>query len=267
MKKKFVVYLVTNIVNGKYYVGWCSTSIEARMKSHITDARNELKTRTIFHRAIMKYGIDKFLKEVLGFVESAEEAKFLERLWILFLKSYDHRVGYNMTYGGDGGDTSLDPDAKRRMSPLGRKHTEETKRKIGLIHKGKSSSLKGKKSARVDFHHTEETKQRLSFSHIGNVPGNKDKPSWNRGLTSENKGKKNAQIFGEEKAKEISEKISLMLKGKESKLRGIKRPFSEEHKKNILDAQKRRREREQSSVGSCTSLSNNNSTSQIEISD
>lgn len=95
-----IVYLIHNIVNGKYYVGWTSLSFRQRWKIHCDSAKKETWH---FSRAIKKYGADSFFYEILSVVESEQQAKQLEQLWILTLRSYDPQVGYNMTYGGESG--------------------------------------------------------------------------------------------------------------------------------------------------------------------
>ena len=52
------VYLITNRVNGKRYVGITSRGYQERFKEHIHDALNGSKT--ILHNAIRKYGQDNF---------------------------------------------------------------------------------------------------------------------------------------------------------------------------------------------------------------
>jgi group I intron endonuclease len=96
----FIVYLVFNTVTGKYYIGWTGYSFESRWYSHCNDARKG--SNLLFHRAIRKYGPQAFVHCVLCVVSTEVEAKQLETLWILTLRSYDSEVGYNMTLGGDG---------------------------------------------------------------------------------------------------------------------------------------------------------------------
>ena len=52
----FCIYMHTNIITGKQYIGLTSKGIEKRWKSHIAFAKKHNKY--YFHRAINKYGID-----------------------------------------------------------------------------------------------------------------------------------------------------------------------------------------------------------------
>lgn len=100
---KCVVYCHTNTKNGKKYVGWTSSTMEQRWKNHLNDVRKGSKT--YFHNAIRKYGIEVWEHKILEIVESVEEAQAAEVRWILELKSHTYRRdgwGYNETKGGDG---------------------------------------------------------------------------------------------------------------------------------------------------------------------
>jgi len=122
------IYVATNRVNGKVYVGQTYTSqwgenkipIEERWKGEIGVAyskkRNENKLRYI-ENAIIKYGADNFdLKEV-DTANNAEELNTKERKWIKDLDAMNPEKGYNMTEGGEGG--KLSPELKEYLSKVG----------------------------------------------------------------------------------------------------------------------------------------------------
>ena len=56
------IYKFTNKINNKTYIGQ-SKSIETRYKRHLYDANKGSKT--IFHRALIKYGIENFTFEII----------------------------------------------------------------------------------------------------------------------------------------------------------------------------------------------------------
>ncbi len=99
MKKD--IYIIKNSVNSKVYIGQAKNAAE-RWLSHIYNAKYEAKTNKevqIIHKAIMKYGIDKFHYEILEYqVENYDER---EIYWINY---YNSRVpnGYNVAVGGKG---------------------------------------------------------------------------------------------------------------------------------------------------------------------
>lgn len=93
------LYKITNIVNGKIYIGKTYTSLDIRWKRHINDAfRNDGKN-TKFQNAIRKYGPENFKIELIAQFEEGE----LEQKEIEYIKIYDsYTNGYNSTLGGDG---------------------------------------------------------------------------------------------------------------------------------------------------------------------
>lgn len=105
MKEKLhQVYLITNIVNGKVYVGQTSRrngdGYIKRFKIHLWESK-KLKTKRLA-MAIRKYGEDKFVVELIE--DNIPSSKINEReiYWIDYYKSFDNRIGYNMTLGGTG---------------------------------------------------------------------------------------------------------------------------------------------------------------------
>lgn len=92
------IYVITNLINQKQYVGKTTKTIEQRWKTHIADSkRNNIKNRPLY-KAFAKYGIDNFIIQELEYC-SAEEASNKEQYWINKLDTYHN--GYNATLGGD----------------------------------------------------------------------------------------------------------------------------------------------------------------------
>jgi group I intron endonuclease len=89
------VYLVTNKVNGKQYVGYTNTIPERRWSAHKTSARRG--SQLWFHQALRKYGEDAFEWRVVSVHYEDADAKRAERAMISGLPRT-----YNMTPGGDG---------------------------------------------------------------------------------------------------------------------------------------------------------------------
>jgi group I intron endonuclease len=113
--------LITNLVNGKVYVGQTWGSVSARWTSHLHDAEN--RPQFYFHRALNKYGKENFVAGVLGWAKTEEELNDLEILWILLLDSADRKYGYNSTHGGRGG--KFNSEAKEKMSEAHRRRYED----------------------------------------------------------------------------------------------------------------------------------------------
>jgi hypothetical protein len=96
----YIVYQITNTVNGKRYIGYTRNSLDDRWKGHLAAAslvkRGKQKPYH-FANAIIKYGSAAFHNEVLFEEETLDGAKETEILTIL-----DRDPEYNMTLGGDG---------------------------------------------------------------------------------------------------------------------------------------------------------------------
>lgn len=94
------IYKITNLVNNKIYIGKDTTSDP-----------NYFGSGLIIRKAIKKYGLENFIKEVIDETEDYKELSKKEISWIKKLNSTNKKIGYNISTGGDGGDTlSNHPD-------------------------------------------------------------------------------------------------------------------------------------------------------------
>ena len=93
------IYLITNDVNGKQYVGKTLETIEERWKTHIADSKKERCKNRPLYRAFNKYGIEHFHIEEIEKV-SPKRINEREQYWIKYYNTYHN--GYNATLGGDG---------------------------------------------------------------------------------------------------------------------------------------------------------------------
>lgn len=95
------IYKITNLEDGKLYIGKTTQSINKRFRKHISDAFNENNRAFNYHlqRAIRKYGADSFAIEEVEHCDNRYLSE-RERYWIKFYNSFES--GYNMTHGGDG---------------------------------------------------------------------------------------------------------------------------------------------------------------------
>ena len=90
------IYKIQNNINQKNYIGQ-SKNIEMRWKQHIYNA--ESGSQYPIHRALRKYGVEKFSFSILEVCKTSElNDKEIE--WIAKFNSYEE--GYNCTRGGDG---------------------------------------------------------------------------------------------------------------------------------------------------------------------
>ena len=93
------IYIITNDINKKVYIGKTNLSIEERFKEHCRDCMKETAEKRPLYAAMRKYGIEHFSIKKLEYC-SSQKASEREKFWINHYKSYQN--GYNATLGGDG---------------------------------------------------------------------------------------------------------------------------------------------------------------------
>ena len=96
------IYLITNKINGKQYVGKTENTIDERWREHCNDYQREHCEKRPLYNAMLKYGIDNFeIKELEYLKEGGKLLSDREIYWIEKLGTYGSN-GYNATKGGDG---------------------------------------------------------------------------------------------------------------------------------------------------------------------
>jgi group I intron endonuclease len=95
----YIIYLITNLVNGKVYVGQTRQKLEKRWSGHLSDSKREDQP---LYRAMRKHGTENFSIESVVVVDSQEQADYQERIWILLFRAHVSQDGYVCTWGGDG---------------------------------------------------------------------------------------------------------------------------------------------------------------------
>ena len=165
------VYKTTNLVNGRYYIG--KTTTKYLNKKYFGSGK-------ILLEAIKKYGEENFKREILAYSDTPEANAEKERELIGDLWSTDP-LCYNLKAGGLGGRPKglalseetrskisgalkgktksashvanikkrvFSEETKRRMSEAAKNRpprTEEHKRKLGLVNKGRHLSEEHKR--------------------------------------------------------------------------------------------------------------------------
>lgn len=145
------IYKIVNSVNNKIYVGKTTRTLDKRLEEHRCEAQRYAEDplnfgyKTKIYPAMSKYGIDNF---DIFLIEEVNDDLLNERemYWIAELHCLDDSFGYNISPGGLGG-------------PLfkGHHHSEETRRKLSLMRKGRVSNRKG-------IEMSKDQKDKISFS-------------------------------------------------------------------------------------------------------
>lgn len=224
-------YIVTNITNGKKYVGMhCSESMQD----------DYLGSGKAIKRAVQIYGRDNFIKEILCLCDDLQQAHLNESKYIEMYDTLSPN-GYNLnTTGGlmcSGGLYSEESKSRISNALKGRKLTDEHKEKVRLANIGRectwkdkiskankgrvltdehkqklSASHKEKPSHRLGCKHTEESKEKMRQASLGkpsafkgkkhteesnrkNAEAHKGRPAWNKGMPSNRQRNENGQFI------------------------------------------------------------------------
>jgi group I intron endonuclease len=124
----YTIYKITNIINGKTYIG-----------KHQTKNLNDgyMGSGKILRQAISKNGLENFTKEILHVFDNEKEMNDKERELVTIDEST-----YNLCDGGHGGFGYINRSDIVKFK--GKKHTEEAKKK--MAHWGNSHGKGSKRS-------------------------------------------------------------------------------------------------------------------------
>lgn len=159
-----IIYKITNLVNGKFYIGKDKHNNPAYMGSGL-----------LLKKAMNKYGKENFIKEILEECFNLEELSKREIYWIEKLNAI--KEGYNIATGGEGGDTyTFNPNKDLIISKLSGKKPWNNGLKLGPM------SLENKEAISLSM---KEKYKKIQHHSKGTEPWNKGiktgKPSWNSG--------------------------------------------------------------------------------------
>jgi len=171
-----LIYKITNLKNGKVYVGkHKGNNPQVRWRMHCGGHGKA----PLLWRAISKYGEKNFSVSILTpncVTEGHSNA--MEKYWINRLRSNLRGRGYNLTAGGEGVfNPSEETRRKRSKSLRGNKnslgfvHSKETRLKMSRAHKGKHFSqetCRRMRSALKGRPVSERTRRILRLVKLGN---------------------------------------------------------------------------------------------------
>lgn len=173
----YVIYKITNRVNGKIYIG-----------CHITNNLNDgyMGSGKNIKQAIEKYGTENFEKEYILFCDDRKEM-YEKESEIVNEKFVLNENTYNISVGGKGGSTSNTNFFR------GKTFSSETKEKRSHIMSSIMQNMSQKERKRINNKikntqqennhdhktfknriHTDDTKNKMRESHKGKHDGNKN---------------------------------------------------------------------------------------------
>lgn len=98
-----LIYKVTNKINGCIYIGQTTLTLQERRYKHEQESLNAYRKTVKFHNALLKYGFDNFVWEVIKECSTQEELDYFEKYYIQYYDSCNKNNGYNLKYGGRSG--------------------------------------------------------------------------------------------------------------------------------------------------------------------
>lgn len=183
----YIVYKITNKLDGRFYIG-----------KHQTKDLNDryMGSGNLIKRAIKKYGIENFNKEILHVFDNEEEMNLKEKELVVIGEN-----SYNLCKGGKGGFGYINQnrDFKKhnlKISKIRDYSSDDYRKKLSKSLKGKPKDyLKGK--IFYDWtgqNHTNETKLKISESNKINQSGCKNSQYGTMWITNGNTNKKIKKI-------------------------------------------------------------------------
>lgn len=133
-----IIYKITNTVNSKFYIGQTTLTVEKRFKKHFY---NHKSGQSHLYRAMRKHGFNSFIIE-----ELESNVKHLNEAETKYISELNPH--YNMTSGGEGGDTSSSQNFKSSMKEYHNNKPKSEYATYGMLnksHPGKGKRQKGKR--------------------------------------------------------------------------------------------------------------------------
>ena len=162
----YTIYKITNKIDSKFYIGMHKTN-------NLDDGY--MGSGKLIRRAIEKYGLENFTKEILHIFDNEEDMKNKEKELVII-----NEMSYNLCEGGHGG-----------FSYVNRSGLNNANKDKEVISKKLSKSLSGRKSPATSIHNKEKHKNGLmAKTYFGNR-GEIDRIAVERAHSPEVKAKRN----------------------------------------------------------------------------
>lgn len=164
-----IIYVATNLLNNKRYVGQTTGSLNRRISSHLSNTSSD----NYFHSSLKEYGYENFKWEIVDAVENKNQLDVSEQYYINFYDTTNNDKGYNSTTGGINFIHVEETLKKIREKTIGKIISDETRKKISEANLGKHSGPKSEltkmkiSAANKGKKRSDETKEKMSKSHTG----------------------------------------------------------------------------------------------------
>ena len=126
-ERKWKIYVYTNIINQKKYVGQTSQTLKRRAGKN----GNSYQGCLHFCNAINMYGWENFMPIIVNDNLTHREANILEQIYIIALNTRNKKYGYNIANGGKSNDyQAINISGQRfgRLTAIRLHHTSKTGR-------------------------------------------------------------------------------------------------------------------------------------------
>jgi group I intron endonuclease len=140
------IYLTTNKINDKKYIGMCK----------YTHEKNYLGSGKLLKQSIRKYGKENFERIILQECETFGELSLAEEHWIRVYDAVNNENFYNLTSGGFGGNSDY-------LKEYWNKFTEEERK---LCRNWNKRDMHGQNNPMFGKTHSEETKKLIGSKSI-----------------------------------------------------------------------------------------------------
>lgn len=221
------IYQIENQRNGKRYIG-SAVNLKRRWTVHLRSLRSGQHYNRHLQAAYDKYGEQSLILSILEYVESERLIEREQYYFDALSPEYNlcpiagSPLGYRHTpetrkkiSKALGGERNPNYGIRGRQSPnYGRRHSEETKHRMSESKKGERNAFYGKR-------HSKKTREQMSKAHMGERnfmfgKRNEQNPNYGRQQSEEARQNNSKAHMGKCHSEETKRKISEALKGNQN---------------------------------------------------
>lgn len=237
------IYKITNILNNKVYIG-SAISIKDRFRKHLSALRNNKHINKKLQNSYNKHGELYFKFEIIEYVESTDNKEDFknillgrEQYYLDLYESYKTGKGYNVCINAGNRLGMCHSEETKNKIKYKRKfqskmiRSEQWKFLISEVNKGNTYSLGKKRS--------EETKKKMSDARKGMKPSEETRRKWSairkgKKQSSESIEKRVSKLKGRKPSEETKNKIKNSLTGRKRNRESVIKS-AEAHKKSVIN--------------------------------